>query len=157
MRVHKEGREVRSSLSADQVWAAVLAVGGKNGWYGRELDALWQVRGLADRVLGGVGMRRGRPSRELRPGDRLDFWTVRKVEHGRRRLELVADMVLPGTATLILQVTPEHPSGCMFKQTTVFEAAGAVGSAYWFSSLPAHRLVFGRQVRAFLKAAERIA
>ncbi|MEP7161046.1 MAG: DUF2867 domain-containing protein [Dermatophilaceae bacterium] len=156
MRVHQESRAVLSSLSADQVWAAVLAVGGENGWYSRELDALWHLRGLADRALGGVGMRRGRPSRDLRAGDHLDFWTVRSVCHRQRRLELVADMLLPGTATLILKVTSRGPGGCALQQTTVFQPAGGLGSAYWFASLPGHRLVFRRQVRAFLKAAERI-
>ncbi len=155
MRVHQESREAPSSLSADQVWAAVLAVGGDNGWYSGELDALWRLRGLADRALGGIGMRRGRPSHELRPGDHLDFWTVRSVCHPQRRLELVADMRLPGTAVLTLEVTSRGAGGCTLRQTTEFQAAGALGSAYWFSSLPGHRLVFRRQVQAFLKAAER--
>ena len=47
----------------------------RSGWYA--CDWLWQLRGLLDLLVGGVGMRRGRRDpEELRVGDALDFWRV---------------------------------------------------------------------------------
>ncbi len=52
------------------------------------------------RLVGGPALRRGRrPPTQLRSGDALDFWRVTGLEPGRR-LELRAEMRLPGIAVL---------------------------------------------------------
>ena len=53
-------------------------IGGHRG-YGRR-DWAWALRGAADRLVGGVGLRRGRRDpHDLRAGDALDFWRVEEV------------------------------------------------------------------------------
>ena len=55
----------------DNIWR----IGGDRGWY--KTDWLWRIRGLMDKAVGGVGLRRGRRSpTRLRAGDPLDFWRV---------------------------------------------------------------------------------
>ena len=64
------------------------------------------VRGWLDRLVGGVGLRRGRRDpRRLYVGDALDFWRVEEIEEGRL-LRLRAEMRLPGLAWLEFHV--EH-------------------------------------------------
>nr|BFE79788.1 hypothetical protein GCM10020093_023890 [Planobispora longispora] len=83
----------------------IEAIGGANGWY--SLPVAWRIRGLIDRLLGGVGLRRGRRDPErLRVGDSLDFWRVEEIEPGRL-LRLRAEMLLPGLAWLELSVSPQ--------------------------------------------------
>jgi hypothetical protein len=81
---------------AAAVWQVIEGIGGETGWYSFPLA--WAVRGLADRLIGGVGLRRGRrdPARLL-AGDALDFWRVEAIEPGRL-LRLRAEMKLPGLA-----------------------------------------------------------
>ncbi len=82
------GRDARGAapahVAADPaaVFAVCAAVGGERG-YGYA-DWTWEVRGAVDRLVGGVGLRRGRRDpRGLRAGDALDFWRVEAVEpHG---------------------------------------------------------------------------
>ena len=65
--------------SKESAFQAVVRIGGDEGWY--TFDWLWQLRGILDRMVGGVGMRRGRrDQRSLQAGDALDFW---RVEIGR--------------------------------------------------------------------------
>jgi len=47
-----------------------------------------------DLAVGGVGMRRGRPDRELRVGDPIDFWRV-EVYDPPFHLRLSAEMKVP--------------------------------------------------------------
>ena len=84
--------------SAEQLWPAVIGIGGGTGWY--YADWLWQLRGAFDRLIGGPGLGRGRRNPHLvQPGDALDFWRVLTVEENQR-LKLVAEMILPGEAVL---------------------------------------------------------
>jgi uncharacterized protein YbjT (DUF2867 family) len=93
----------------EAVWAAIESIGGETGWY--SLPVAWQARGLIDRVVGGVGLRRGRrdPNR-LRVGDAVDFWRVEELVPGRL-LRLRAEMRLPGLAWLELGVTRDDVTG----------------------------------------------
>jgi uncharacterized protein YbjT (DUF2867 family) len=142
---------VRSSSSSPAaVWKAIEAIGGETGWY--SLPAVWQIRGLIDRVAGGVGLRRGRrdPAR-LRVGDAVDFWRVEEVLPGRM-LRLRAEMRLPGLAWLELGVTPAG-AGSIYRQRAVFHPRGLVGQLYWWSLKPFHGLVFGAMARNLTKRA----
>ena len=82
----------------EQVFAAVSGVGGERGWYVGK--PLWAMRGWLDKLIGGVGMRRGRrhPD-ELRVGDALDFFRVEAYEPPHL-LRLHAEMKVPGDAWL---------------------------------------------------------
>ena len=54
----------RVPLPPDQAFAPVRRIGGRNGWYFG--NVLWRIRGLIDLMLGGVGMRRDRPTLKRR-------------------------------------------------------------------------------------------
>ena len=133
-----------------RTFAVVASLGGARGWL--FWDALWRLRGLVDRAVGGVGMRRGRrdPAR-LRVGDPVDFWRVEAVADGRRLL-LRAEMRLPGRAWLELAVCP-HERGSRVDLTALFEPRGLGGYAYWYALAPFHRPMFRGLLRAVAREA----
>jgi uncharacterized protein YbjT (DUF2867 family) len=133
------------------VFQTFCALGGENGWAAGNL--LWQLRGMLDRLLGGVGMRRGRRHpRELRVGDPVDFWRVEALEPDRL-LRLRSEMKLDGNAWLQFTVRPEG-SGSRLEQTAFFEPHGLRGLLYWYSALPFHLFVFPGLIRAIRRRAE---
>ena len=128
----------------------IQAIGGETGWYA--WDWLWHVRGFLDLLVGGVGMRRGRPSpTTLRVGDTVDFWRVEAVEPNRL-LRLAAEMKLPGRAWLEFEVTRKDGES-VIRQTASFDPVGPLGRAYWYALYPVHQLVFGGMLRAIARAA----
>lgn len=136
---------VVSPADASTLFRTVSGIGGARGWY--VADRLWQVRGLVDRAVGGIGLRRGRrhPD-ELRPGDALDFWRVDA--HGPPHLlRLRAEMRLPGEAWLEWRITEEE-GGTRLQQRALYHPRGLWGRAYWYALLPFHALIFGRLARA---------
>jgi uncharacterized protein YbjT (DUF2867 family) len=139
-----EERRMDVSVPPGWVFAAVSRIGGNEGWY--YADFLWQLRGLMDRLVGGVGMRRGRrhPS-ELRPGDPLDFWRVEAIERDRL-LRLRAEMKLPGEAWLLFQLEPKN-GGTRIVQKALFAPRGLAGLAYWYLLYPVHRVIFSGLIR----------
>jgi hypothetical protein len=132
--------------------AALCELGGETGWYGSDL--LWSVRGLLDKLVGGVGMRRGRrdPHR-LGLGDALDFWRVEAVEPPTL-LRLRAEMKLPGEAWLEWRVE-ERPAGCHVRQFARYHPKGLWGRAYWLGVAPFHRFVFPGLLNGVSAEAER--
>ncbi len=144
---------------AEAVFDAVAGIGGTRGWY--VADALWTLRGAADKVIGGPGMRRGRrdPDR-LRVGDALDFWRVEA--HDRPHLlRLRAEMRLPGEAWLEWRVSPalldDGTTGATVAQRAVFVPRGLLGRAYWYAMAPFHRLIFQRLAREIARRGEEAA
>ena len=131
--------ERRCDAPPEAVWKVVTAIGGANGWY--YADPLWNLRGVLDRLVGGVGRRRGRrhPT-QLRVGDAVDFWRVAGLEPGRR-LTLLAEMRLPGTAALEFEVLPEG-DGSRLVTAAHFHPAGAAGLLYWYALWPFHKRIF---------------
>jgi hypothetical protein len=113
------------------------------------------VRGLLDRLAGGVGLRRGRrdPGRLL-VGDALDFWRVEAIEPGSL-LRLRAEMKLPGRAWLELSVRRDQDGRAVYGQRAIFRPHGFMGHAYWWSLRPFHGIVFGGMLRNITAAAER--
>lgn len=139
----RAGGSAACRASADATWHEIVSVGGKNGWpaYG----ALWRARAILDRVVGGVGFRRGRrhPS-EARVGDAIDWWRVVAIEPGRR-LTLLAEMRVPGAAVLELEVLPGPSEGTSrVSATAYFHPAGVWGLLYWLVLMPVHGRVFRR-------------
>lgn len=134
-------RDVRTTTvaaSPERVFAAVTALGGATGWHAG--DALWRLRGVLDSLVGGPGMRRGRPAR-LEVGAPLDFWRVETLE-APQRLSLRAEMRLPGAAHLTFAVAPAEGGGSTLTQTATFYPRGLLGRLYWYAVAPFHRFVF---------------
>jgi hypothetical protein len=148
-----EKRQRLVHASAEQVYAAFAGIGGRRGWF--TCDWAWRLRGMLDRLVGGVGMRRGRRHPDdLLPGEALDFWRVEVVEPGRR-LRLRAEMRLPGRAWLQFEVEPVGPDATRLTQTAFFEPRGLGGLAYWYALYPLHKVIFNRLIRAVADRAER--
>jgi hypothetical protein len=140
-----------SQASVMALAGAFTRIGGNNGYY--TVDWAWTVRGLADRLLGGPGRRRGRRHPDLlEEGDELDFWRVSRLEPGRRLL-LKAEMKMPGEAWLDFVAEP-HPSGSKLVQTAYFEPRGLLGRLYWAVLVPAHAFIFGRMAKKIAAIAE---
>jgi hypothetical protein len=59
-----------------------------------------------------------------------------------RRLLLLAEMKLPGQATLELKIMPAGPGASELRLTSRFMPRGLAGLAYWYAALPLHDLVF---------------
>lgn len=138
--VFTDVREQHSAAPVDQLWSIVEGIGGENGWYSFPLA--WAARGWADRLVGGVGLRRGRRSAtRLATGDAVDFWRVEKIERGHF-LRLRAEMKLPGLAWLEMTTTADADGGSTYRQRAVFFPRGLGGRLYWFSILPFHGVIF---------------
>jgi uncharacterized protein YbjT (DUF2867 family) len=132
-------RSIHVTASPEQAFVPIRRIGGTSGWY--YADWLWQLRGWMDRLVGGVGMRRGRRDQDsLCVGDFLDCWRVEVIEPNHI-LRLVAEMKLPGHASLEFDVTGDS-TGSVIRQTATFDPAGWLGHAYWYSVLPIHHFVF---------------
>jgi len=113
------------------------------------------LRGCLDELMGGTGLRRGRrDSRDVVVGDAIDFWRVIAVEPGRR-LTLLAEMQLPGSAALEIEVRPEIPDRTRVIVTSYFHPAGAPGLLYWYALTPAHAIIFPGLANAICQRAER--
>lgn len=149
--VYVDTRSTPVQAPAEVVYRTVLGIGGANGWYGG--NWLWRVRGWLDKCIGGPGLRRGRrdPKRVV-VGDALDFWRVVEVRAGRS-LELRAEMKLPGTALLSLDVDDLRESSRL-TVTAKFKPRGLMGIVYWYSVLPLHGIVFRSMLRGLQRAAE---
>ncbi|SMB92871.1 NAD-dependent epimerase/dehydratase [Hymenobacter roseosalivarius DSM 11622] len=126
----------------DEVLGNVWSIGGERGWY--KVDWLWRVRGLLDKFVGGVGLRRSRRSpTDLRAGDQLDFWRVLVADRPGRRLLLYAEMKLPGEAWLQFRiVSDEATGGHRLEQLAAFRPRGLAGRLYWYSLVPFHFIIF---------------
>ncbi|TDC66436.1 SDR family oxidoreductase [Actinomadura sp. GC306] len=149
--LYTDERACPTRATPERVWAAIEAVGGERGWYSFPLA--WRVRGALDRLVGGVGLRRGRRDpRRLRVGETVDFWRVEEIEPGRL-LRLRAEMRLPGLAWLELGVRRDGPR-TEVTQRALFHPRGLAGHAYWWAFRPFHDRVFGGMCSGIGRAAE---
>ena len=135
-----EHRQRIVAASAARVFREFTAVGGTRGWL--YLNSAWKLRGFADRLIGGVGLRRGRRDPDqLRVGDALDFWRVEAVEQNEL-LRLRAEMKVPGMAWLQFRATPRPDGRTLLEQTAFFAPKGLAGTLYWYALYPVHRIIF---------------
>jgi hypothetical protein len=143
-------RRIRVAASPEQTFAPIQRIGGKTGWY--YANGFWRLRGLIDKVVGGVGLRRGRRDPvQLAVGDTLDFWRVEAVEQDRL-LRLSAEMKTPGRIWLQFEVNGDQ-SGTTLRQTAIFDPHGLAGLAYWYALYPVHYLIFEGMLRRIGQAA----
>lgn len=152
--VYTDIRSVHSSAPAATLWAVVESVGGNNGWY--SLPGAWAARGWLDKLVGGVGLRRGRRDPDkLVTGDALDFWRVESIHKGRF-LRLRAEMKLPGLAWLEFTVSETAEGGSELSQRAIFFPHGLGGRLYWFAVMPFHGIVFAGMAHSMAKRAEEL-
>jgi uncharacterized protein YbjT (DUF2867 family) len=148
-----DARTAIAGSSPAALWRVIEGIGGDAGWY--SLPAAWALRGLADRLAGGVGMRRGRRDPvHLVVGDALDFWRVEAITPGRL-LRLRAEMKLPGLAWLELTVSCDGNGRTIYTQRAIFQPRGLAGHVYWRLIAPFHDVVFGGMVRNITAAAQK--
>ncbi|MBE0649476.1 MAG: SDR family oxidoreductase [Bacteroidales bacterium] len=125
----------------ERIWS----IGGDNGWYYG--NWLWRLRGVIDKLVGGVGLRRGRTSENfLNAGDALDFWRVLYADKREGRLLLFAEMKLPGEAWLEFRIDDTK-----LIQTATFRPLGLIGRLYWYTVLPFHGFIFKGMIRQITK------
>jgi uncharacterized protein YbjT (DUF2867 family) len=149
-------RERRTALveaPAQDVFKTFCGIGGRRGWlYG---NWLWRIRGFMDRMVGGVGLRRGRRDPDhLRPGDALDFWRVEDVKEDRS-IRLRAEMKVPGNAWLEFDVEPQPDGTSRLNQCATFAPKGLSGLLYWYALYPTHRVIFSGMIAKLVEIAER--
>jgi uncharacterized protein YbjT (DUF2867 family) len=151
--VYQDARRIVIAAEPERVWQVVSRIGGSSGWY--YADWLWRLRGLLDRLVGGIGLRRGRRSQDdLSVGDALDFWRVA----GLNRLVsllLVAEMKLPGQATLSFELLPAGAGRTELRQIARFLPRGLPGLMYWWLVAPFHSYVFNGMLRGIATAIRR--
>jgi len=146
-------RAAVARASADDVFWAVTRIGGDVGYY--TMNWAWRLRGLFDRIIGGVGLRRGRRHpEELRPGEALDFFRVAAIDPEQHHLLLRAEMKVPGTAWLEWTVEPDG-HGSRLTQIARFVPRGVAGRLYWWAMLPFHAPIFRRMARRITRIAEK--
>jgi uncharacterized protein YbjT (DUF2867 family) len=151
--LYTDRREMAVDAPREALWQVVEGIGGDNGWYSFPLA--WAARGWLDRLVGGVGLRRGRrDAQRLRIGDSLDFWRVEEIEPGHL-LRLRAEMRLPGLAWLEMYAEPGDDGRSRYRQRALFHPHGLLGHVYWWSVSPFHALVFGGMARNIARAAAR--
>jgi uncharacterized protein YbjT (DUF2867 family) len=147
-----DSRTVQVSVSPAFAFAHIQRIGGSNGWY--FANFLWWLRGNLDRLFGGVGLRRGhRDPHTLAAGDALGFWRVEAFEPDRR-LNLAAEMKVPGRAWLQFEVEP-NTRGSLIRQTAIFDPSGLSGLLYWYALYPLHLWTFGDILNRIAVVAER--
>jgi uncharacterized protein YbjT (DUF2867 family) len=128
-------------LCINKIWS----IGGKTGWYYG--NWLWKLRGMLDKIAGGVGLRRGRTNlTSISPGDVVDFWRVLYADKNEGRLLLFAEMKLPGEAWLEFKVVDDA-----LVQTATFRPLGVWGRLYWYAVLPFHGLIFNGMLKKLTK------
>ena len=136
-----------SHIQASKVYQSFTSIGGENGWFA--FDFLWELRGFIDKMIGGVGLKRGRRSQcDLRISDCLDFWKVVDLKENERLL-LYAQMKLPGEAWLEFKIKDNK-----LIQSAYFYPKGLLGRLYWYILVPLHYFVFNNMIKSIIKKAK---
>jgi uncharacterized protein YbjT (DUF2867 family) len=138
---------------ASSVYRTFIDMGGPNKW---PCNWAWRLRALLDRIIGGVGMRKGRPDTEtIKIGETLDFFRIVKIKPGRM-IRLKAEMKLPGEGWLQFEVIPRGEDQAQLVQTVFFASKGLPGIIYWYLLYPFHWLIFGKMISMLVKRSEQI-
>ncbi|WP_031530630.1 SDR family oxidoreductase [Dyadobacter crusticola] len=160
IRIPKKGcftdqRQKEITGDVNQVVENIWSIGGRRGWYYG--NWMWKLRGFMDKLVGGVGLRRGRTNEHtIYSGDTLDFWRVLAADKLNKRLLLYAEMKLPGEAWLEFKVVSKNSKNYLF-QTATFRPKGLLGRLYWYSVLPFHFFVFEGMIKNVIDFKEQTA
>jgi uncharacterized protein YbjT (DUF2867 family) len=145
-----EQRQQMVETTPDNVFKTFAGLGGDRGWL--YFDWAWRLRGVLDRLIGGVGLRPGRRDPdEVRVGDALDFWRVEAVETDHL-LRLRAEMKVPGRAWLQFEAKPQNGKTRLI-QTAFFAPKGLFGLFYWYVLYPIHGLIFSGMIQKLAQRA----
>jgi hypothetical protein len=148
-----ERRQVYIQASPEALYRSFTSLGGTNGWL--YMNWAWRLRGLVDKLLGGVDMRSGRrDTHQLRPGDTLDFWRVEAIEPNPM-MRLRAEMKVPGNAWLQFEIHPNKNDDVTFIQTAFYAPKGLSGILYWYLLYPIHSLIFSGLIRKIAQQSDR--
>jgi uncharacterized protein YbjT (DUF2867 family) len=147
--VFTDKRQIEFARNKEEVINNIWCIGGNRGWYFG--NWMWRIRGVIDKMVGGVGLRRGRRSEtDLKAGDALDFWRVLVADKPNGRLLLYAEMKLPGEAWLEFKVKESEGKKILF-QTATYRPLGLWGRLYWYSVLPFHGLIFPKMAKNIIR------
>ncbi|MCB0214460.1 MAG: DUF2867 domain-containing protein, partial [Anaerolineae bacterium] len=151
-----ERREQVVEASPAERYNAFTHIGGEKGWF--RYHILWQLRGLFDRIIGGVGMRSRHlySNRDLIQGQLLDFWRVEKLDPPQM-MRLRAEMKLPGRGWLQFETEPLDDNRTKLTQTAFYAPRGLLGTLYWYVLIPFHGPIFGNMSREIATRAEALA
>ncbi len=138
-----DGATAQIDAPVERVWQEICRIGGAPRYFA--LDPLWRIREAFDALIGGRGLDyyRRDPDR-LRPGDRVDSWSVAELQP-LRTLTLLFGMKAPGMGGLTFDLEPQG-QGTRLRLTCWWYPAGAWGLLYWWAMLPAHLILFRRMV-----------
>lgn len=137
----RESAFINREVCINKIWS----IGGETGWY--YSNWLWKLRGIIDKLVGGVGLRRGRTSPiSINVGDSIDFWRVLYTDKKEGRLLLFAEMKLPGEAWLEFKIIEDK-----LIQTATFRPLGVAGRLYWYAVLPFHGFIFKGMIKQITK------
>jgi hypothetical protein len=138
--------KIKSVTNVEKTLDNIWSIGGDKGWYYG--NWMWKIRGILDKLFGGVGLRRGRTHpTHLDNGDALDFWRVLVANKEEKRLLLYAEMRLPGEAWLEFRIDNENK----LHQIATFRPKGLLGRLYWYSLVPFHFFIFGGMIKNITK------
>ncbi len=147
-----ERRTLEIPASPAEIYHAFTSLGGERGWL--YANWAWRLRGLIDRLIGGVGYRRGRRDPDkLRVGDALDFWRVEELVPDQKML-LRAEMKVPGKAWLQFETNALESGVTRLTQTAFFAPKGLLGFLYWYALYPIHARIFSGLINAVGERAE---
>jgi len=159
-----EQRKLLVDLPAEAVFRAYTGIGGERGWL--YMDWAWHIRGWLDKLVGGVGLRRGRRDPDdIRTGESLDFWRVEQLlypegENRKGVMRLQAEMKSPGKAWLEFQSLPQENFGAneqtLLTTTAYFDPHGLFGLLYWYALWPFHKFIFDGLTRKIAERAQEV-
>lgn len=142
----KDEKKVLIKDSKEAAIERIWRIGGSHGYYA--LSWAWHLRGLIDRIVGGVGLNRGRRHPfEIQVGDSIDFWRVILADKNKGELIFYAGMKLPGEAWLQFSVKQENHQWFLI-QTATFRPKGILGRLYWYTLIPFHVFIFKKMAKA---------
>lgn len=150
--MYVDERSAETDASSEDLYQVIGRIGGESGYF--VLPTLWRIRGLMDKLGGGVGLLRGRRSRNsLALGDVVDWWRVEALEHNRL-LRLRAEMRVPGQAWLEFRLEQRPGRRVRVVQRAIFVPRGLAGRCYWWSVSPFHAFIFSGMLSSIVQQAE---
>ncbi len=137
------------AVKPEVLFPVVCRIGGKHGWV--HANILWEIRGTIDRILGGVGLSRGRrDDNQLRVGDSVDFWRVEKLVPNKELL-LRAEMKSPGLSWLQFVLDPVNHGATRLTLRAHFIPQPFWGNVYWMAMGKFHNYIFKGMLEYFEK------